>query len=121
VQKNQTRKGLAFLFPFVCIDGVLFIQMFQMPSGISCKFHLNLFLYQLLIVWLIQVEQKQEHTLRPLPNSLLRRVRELAKIHPYPRVRISKKSQVAPAMLPCASKVALSSLGGRSVLRKNCT
>lgn len=67
------------------------------------------------------VEQKQEHTLRPLPNSLLRRVRELAKIHPYPRVRISKKSQVAPAMLPSASKGALSSLGGRSVRRKNST
>jgi len=68
------------------------------------------------------VEQKQEHTLRPLPNSLLRRVRELAKIHPYPRVRISKKSQVAPAMLPSASKGgALSSLGGRSVRRKNFT
>ncbi|KAE8099612.1 hypothetical protein FH972_017580 [Carpinus fangiana] len=68
------------------------------------------------------VEQKQEHTLRPLPNSLLRRVRELAKIHPYPRVRISKKSQVAPAMLPSTSKGgALSSLGGRSVRRKNFT
>uniref|UniRef100_A0A2N9EJ97 Uncharacterized protein n=1 Tax=Fagus sylvatica TaxID=28930 RepID=A0A2N9EJ97_FAGSY len=71
------------------------------------------------------VEQKQEHSLRPLPNSLLRRVRELAKMHPYPRVRMSKKSclsQVAPPMLPGPSKGAPSNLGGgRSVRRKNCT
>ncbi|KAG6692762.1 hypothetical protein I3843_10G124500 [Carya illinoinensis] len=71
------------------------------------------------------VEQKQEHSLRPLPSSLLRRVRELAKIHPYPRVRISKKScigQVVPAMHPGACKGAPpSSLSGRSVRRKNIT
>jgi hypothetical protein len=77
----------------------------------------------MLILW--QVEQKQEHSLRPLPNSLLRRVRELAKMHPYPRVRMSKKSclsQVAPPMLPGPSKGAPSNLGGgRSVRRKNCT
>lgn len=64
--------------------------------------------------------------MRPLPSSLLRRVRELAKIHPYPRVRISKKScigQVAPAMHPGACKGAppSSTLGGRSVRRKNFT
>ncbi|KAG2685567.1 hypothetical protein I3760_10G131400 [Carya illinoinensis] len=71
------------------------------------------------------VEQKQEHSLRPLPSSLLRRVRELAKIHPYPRVRMSKKScigQVVPAMHPGACKGAPpSSLSGRSVRRKNIT
>lgn len=71
------------------------------------------------------VEQKQEHALRPLPTSLLKRVRELAKIHPYPRVRMSKKSslgQVAPLMLPGPSKGAPSNLGGgRTVRRKNCT
>ncbi|KAG7964419.1 hypothetical protein I3843_09G169500 [Carya illinoinensis] len=69
------------------------------------------------------VEQKQEHSLRPLPNSLLRRVLELAKIHPYPRVRISKNlcvGQVAPAIVSSASKGAPpSSLGGRTVRRKN--
>ncbi|XP_041025847.1 uncharacterized protein LOC121266168 isoform X2 [Juglans microcarpa x Juglans regia] len=68
------------------------------------------------------VEQKQEHSLRPLPSSLLRRVLELAKIHPYPRVRISKNlcvGQVTPAMVPSASKGAPPSLGGRAVRRKN--
>ena len=79
----------------------------------------------MLILWQMQVEQKQEHALRPLPTSLLKRVRELAKIHPYPRVRMSKKSslgQVAPLMLPGPSKGAPSNLGGgRTVRRKNCT
>ncbi|XP_018806257.2 uncharacterized protein LOC108979921 isoform X2 [Juglans regia] len=68
------------------------------------------------------VEQKQKHSLRPLPSSLLRRVLELAKIHPYPRVRISKNlcvGQVTPAMVPSASKgTPPSSLGGRAVKRK---
>ncbi|GMN39165.1 hypothetical protein TIFTF001_008404 [Ficus carica] len=37
-----------------------------------------------------EVEEKQSHAMRPLPKSLIRRVRELAKIHPYPRERGQK-------------------------------
>ncbi|KAM6568930.1 hypothetical protein CsatB_016915 [Cannabis sativa] len=37
-----------------------------------------------------EAEEKQLHALRPLPKSLIRRVRELAKIHPYPRERGQK-------------------------------
>ncbi|KAJ4847774.1 hypothetical protein Tsubulata_010677 [Turnera subulata] len=33
----------------------------------------------------IEVEEKLKHATRPLPKSILRRVRELASIHPYPR------------------------------------
>ncbi|XP_024028719.1 uncharacterized protein LOC21407106 [Morus notabilis] len=38
-----------------------------------------------------EVEDKQSHALRPLPKFLIRRVRELAKIHPYPRERGQKR------------------------------
>ncbi|XP_062117262.1 telomere repeat-binding protein 2 [Humulus lupulus] len=37
-----------------------------------------------------EAEENQLHALRPLPKSLIRRVRELAKIHPYPRERGQK-------------------------------
>lgn len=37
------------------------------------------------LMWFLQVEQKLKHAMRPLPKSVLRRIRELAKIHPYPR------------------------------------
>ncbi|PON60344.1 GAMYB transcription factor [Parasponia andersonii] len=38
-----------------------------------------------------EAEEKQSHALRPLPKSLIRRVRELAKVHPYPRERGQKR------------------------------
>ncbi|KAK7392480.1 hypothetical protein VNO78_20919 [Psophocarpus tetragonolobus] len=42
-------------------------------------------------------EQNDELALRPLPFNVVHRVRELAKIHPYPRQRGSKKSRVVQA------------------------
>ncbi|CAJ1968919.1 unnamed protein product [Sphenostylis stenocarpa] len=42
-------------------------------------------------------EQNDEFALRPLPFNVVDRVRELAKIHPYPRQRGSKKLRVSQA------------------------
>lgn len=70
----------------------------------------------------MQVEEKNKHASRPLPKSLLRRVRELAKMHPYPRERAMKSiDQVrdAPSTPPSASKGAPCSLGRKNVRRKN--
>ncbi|KAJ7976940.1 Telomere repeat-binding protein 6 [Quillaja saponaria] len=68
-----------------------------------------------------EVEQKQENTSRLLPNSVLHRVHELAKIHPYPRGYSSKKSCVgevaSPAVLTESKGVPIS-LGKRNVRRK---
>lgn len=79
------------------------------------------------LTWLMQVEEKHAHAVRPLPKSLLRRVRELAKIHPYPRERGTKsidqdqvQVQVAQSTLSSASKGAPNSLGRKNVRRKNC-
>ncbi|KAK7267702.1 hypothetical protein RIF29_20380 [Crotalaria pallida] len=41
-----------------------------------------------------EAEQNDQPSLRPLPFDVVHRVRELAKIHPYPRVHGSKKSRV---------------------------
>lgn len=74
------------------------------------------------LIWLIQVEEKHAHAVRPLPKSLLRRVRELAKIHPYPRERGTKSiEQDQVATLPSASKGVPNSLGRKNIRRKNCT
>ncbi|KAK4281499.1 hypothetical protein QN277_012981 [Acacia crassicarpa] len=69
-----------------------------------------------------EIEQKQQqHALRSLPSTVLHRVHELAKIHPYPRERYSKESfasQVGSSILPTRTK------GGPSksnVRRKKCT
>ncbi|KAI4300296.1 hypothetical protein L6164_033688 [Bauhinia variegata] len=64
--------------------------------------------------------EKQEPALRSLPLAVLRRVRELANIHPYPRERSSKKScigQVGSLSLPSQS----SSHSKRNVRRNKCT
>lgn len=40
--------------------------------------------------WLMQVEQGRKHASHQIPQSVLKRVRELALIYPYPRGRKSK-------------------------------
>lgn len=63
----------------------------------------------------IQVEENEENDMH-LPKSLIYRVRELAKKHPYPRQRGKKCS---PAILPAESKGASSDLIIKYVRRKN--
>ncbi|PQQ21119.1 uncharacterized protein Pyn_21030 [Prunus yedoensis var. nudiflora] len=60
-----------------------------------------------------EVEQKE---MRALPKSLVRRVRELATVHPYPRQRGKK---FAPPILPTPSKSASCDLIRKYVRRKN--
>ena len=38
-------------------------------------------------MWILQVEQKRKHGSHPIPQHILRRVRELAAVYPYPRER----------------------------------
>ncbi|KAK7301448.1 hypothetical protein RJT34_12312 [Clitoria ternatea] len=69
-----------------------------------------------------EVEQNDELALRPLPFNVVHRVRELAKIHPYPRQRGSKKSQVGQAGSSVVAKDSPSiSLSKRNVRRKKCS
>ncbi|XP_027363793.1 uncharacterized protein LOC113871152 isoform X2 [Abrus precatorius] len=69
-----------------------------------------------------EAEQNDEHALRPLPFIVVRRVRELAKIHPYPRQRGSKKSRVSPIGSSAIAKDSPPvSLSKRNVSRKKCT
>lgn len=63
----------------------------------------------------IQIEENEENDMH-LPQSLIYRVRELAKKHPYPRQRGKK---FAPAILPTESKGASSDLIIKYVRRKN--
>lgn len=68
----------------------------------------------------LQAEQMQQQASRSLPSYVLCRVHELAKIHPYPRVRSSKESlagQVNSLILPTGKKGGLR----RNVRRKRCT
>lgn len=65
-----------------------------------------------------EAEQNDELALRPLPFNVVHRVRELAKIHPYPRQRGSKKSRVSQAG---SFVIAKDSPSKRSVRRKKCT
>ncbi|XP_028776056.1 uncharacterized protein LOC114732852 [Neltuma alba] len=68
-----------------------------------------------------ETEQKQQHALRSLPSSVLRRVYELAKIHPYPRERNPNESsagQLSSSILPTRTK---DSPSKRNVRRKKCT
>lgn len=72
----------------------------------------------------MQVEQKKKQAMRPLPQTLLHRVSELAVIHPYPKgsnSKLSHVSHVTSPTLPATSKDASASLGRRLVPRKNCT
>ncbi|XP_057982979.1 uncharacterized protein LOC131167919 [Malania oleifera] len=67
-----------------------------------------------------EVEQNRKHALRPLPKSLLNRVRELAIMHPYPREcksRISHLGHVTPVL--ARSECDAFSPRGRIVPRKN--
>ncbi|KAF8007716.1 hypothetical protein BT93_K1650 [Corymbia citriodora subsp. variegata] len=59
--------------------------------------------------------EKEKNAVRPLPKSLLRRVRELATIHPYPRNYSSRSRPV-----PTAKKGASLSSNGRNVRRRIC-
>ncbi|KAK7279335.1 hypothetical protein RJT34_24384 [Clitoria ternatea] len=69
-----------------------------------------------------EVEQNDELALQPLPFNVVHRVRELAKIHPYPRQRVSKKSQVGQAGSSVIAKDSPPiSLGKRNVRRRKCT
>lgn len=56
---------------------------------------------------------------------MVHRVRELAKIHPYPRVRGSKKSRVShvgpPAVASQSKGSPAISLSKRNLRRKKCT
>ncbi|KAK7345546.1 hypothetical protein VNO77_16151 [Canavalia gladiata] len=68
-----------------------------------------------------QDDQNDEPSLRPLPFNVVRRVRELAKIHPYPRQRGSKKSRVSRVGSSGIAKDSPSvSLSKRNVRRKKC-
>lgn len=60
-----------------------------------------------------EAEKKEKNAVRPLPKSLLRRVRELATIHPYPRNYTSRSRKV-----PTAKKGASISSNGRNVRRR---
>ncbi|KAJ1398430.1 SANT/Myb domain [Sesbania bispinosa] len=72
-----------------------------------------------------EAEQNDELALRPLPSNVVRRVCELAKIHPYPRQRGSKKSCVSPvgssSVIASQNKGSPVSLSRRDVRRKKST
>uniref|UniRef100_A0A5B7BX62 Uncharacterized protein n=1 Tax=Davidia involucrata TaxID=16924 RepID=A0A5B7BX62_DAVIN len=51
-------------------------------------------------IWLLQVESKRKHASQSIPLSILRRVRELAVIYPYPRERKTQLSQTEPVVSP---------------------
>ncbi|KAG9441761.1 hypothetical protein H6P81_017615 [Aristolochia fimbriata] len=73
-----------------------------------------------------EMEQRKKHASYPIPQSVLRRVRELANIYPYPRDRKSKLAQTAAtaasnldsAAPPTRTNAAISR-SGRVVHRKN--
>jgi len=67
----------------------------------------------------LQAEQNDELALRPLPFNVVHRVQELAKIHPYPRERGSKKLRVSQAGSSVIAKDSPPlSLSKRNVRRK---
>ncbi|KAG4959552.1 hypothetical protein JHK87_036185 [Glycine soja] len=66
-----------------------------------------------------EAEQNDELALRPLPFNVVHRVRELAKIHPYPRQRGSKRLRVSQAGSSIIAKDSPPlSLSKRNVRRK---
>ncbi|CAI8602455.1 unnamed protein product [Vicia faba] len=74
----------------------------------------------------IQKEGEENDKIAPraLPFSVASRVLELAKIHPYPKRRNSKRSfdsQVGSSVTASQSSGSSISLGRRNVRRKNCT
>lgn len=57
------------------------------------------FLFAFLVIQFnlcMQVESKRKHGSKPIPQSILRRVRELASIYPYPRDRKKTASVTSP-------------------------
>ncbi|ESW16358.1 hypothetical protein PHAVU_007G150100 [Phaseolus vulgaris] len=65
-----------------------------------------------------EAEQNDEFALRPLPFNVVHRVRELAKIHPYPRQRGSKKLRFSQAGSSVVADSPPVSLSKRNVRRK---
>ncbi|XP_022745980.1 telomere repeat-binding protein 1-like isoform X4 [Durio zibethinus] len=70
----------------------------------------------------LQVQNNVKHAVRPLPKPVVRRIRELATIHPYPRVRSSKISSVdyVPSSKQPTTKVAPVYSPARNLRGKNC-
>ncbi|GKV48437.1 hypothetical protein SLEP1_g55251 [Rubroshorea leprosula] len=68
-----------------------------------------------------EVERNLKHTARPLPKTVVRRVRELATIYPYPNVCSPKIEHVTPTKHPARAKVAQLCPRGKNVSRKNGT
>ncbi|XP_017977324.1 PREDICTED: uncharacterized protein LOC18597982 isoform X3 [Theobroma cacao] len=70
-----------------------------------------------------EVENDLKHAVRPLPKPVVRRIRELATIHPYPRVRSPKISPVdAPSSKhPTTTKGAPVYPHARNLRRKKCS
>ncbi|XP_058084239.1 uncharacterized protein LOC131231899 isoform X2 [Magnolia sinica] len=66
-----------------------------------------------------EVEQRKKHASLPIPPAVLRRVRELAVIYPYPRERKSKLPRAAAPLISAASSDPSVSRSGRIVHRKN--
>ncbi|XP_077221740.1 uncharacterized protein LOC143855498 [Tasmannia lanceolata] len=69
-----------------------------------------------------EAEQRKKHTSLPIPQSVLRRVRELAVIYPYPRERKSRlKNAAASAATPISATGTNTSISrsGRVVHKKN--
>ncbi|XP_022745978.1 uncharacterized protein LOC111296147 isoform X2 [Durio zibethinus] len=69
-----------------------------------------------------EVQNNVKHAVRPLPKPVVRRIRELATIHPYPRVRSSKISSVdyVPSSKQPTTKVAPVYSPARNLRGKNC-
>lgn len=63
-----------------------------------------------IFVVLLQTEQREKNSGRPLPKPLLHRVRELASLHPYPRKDTSRSSSLS---------IAKKGAGGRNVRRRS--
>ncbi|KAF5750391.1 TRF-like 8 putative isoform 1 [Tripterygium wilfordii] len=67
-----------------------------------------------------EIEDKLKHAVRPLPKSVLCRIRELATVHPYPKDRntkLSRGSHVSPPTVS-STEVDLASPVARNVRRK---
>ncbi|XP_021288971.1 uncharacterized protein LOC110420115 isoform X3 [Herrania umbratica] len=69
-----------------------------------------------------EVDNDLKHAVRPLPKPVVRRIRELATIHPYPRVRSPKISPVdAPSSKHPTTKGAPVYPHARNLRRKKCS
>ena len=93
-----------------CWIGLFYVQML---SWLVCK----IWLIIIKLKWLKQVDPK--HAMRSLPKPVLCRIRELATIHPYPRVPYSKKcnGDTDSSRHPIKAKSAPFSSHGRNLRR----